>query len=136
MKIDYKAQLPDEDSFFALFATTGWNDEVTKSKEELFWSITNSWYVVTAYNGDELVGFGRIVSDGYLHAIIADMIIAPLYKNKGIGTEILRLLVEEIKEREVTNIRLFTTSENKGFYAKNGFVECSGDMQGMEYPQY
>lgn len=133
MEIDYKAQLPDEDSFFELFATTGWNDEVAKSREELFWSITNSWYVVTAYRGDVLVGFGRIISDGYLHAIIADMIIAPEYKNQGIGKEILKLLVQEAQKQEVTYIRLFATAENRPFYLKNGFGDCSDGLLGMEY---
>jgi len=133
MKIDYKAQLPDEDSFFELFATTGWNDEVAKSREELFWSITNSWYVVTAYKDEELVGFGRIISDGYLHAIIADMIIAPVYKKQGIGKEILKLLVQEAKAQEIVNIRLFATNDNRTFYLKNGFIDCSDSLLGMEY---
>lgn len=133
MNIEYIARLPDEDSFFDLYATTGWNEEARKSKEELFWSVTNSWYVVTAYNGEELIGFGRILSDGYLHAVIADMIIAPRYQKKGIGKRILELLVQEAQEREIDNIRLFSTKGNKDFYLKNGFEECPEDIPGMRY---
>ncbi len=133
MKINYTTELPEEDSFFALFETTGWNKKGRKSKEELFWAITNSWYLVSAYHKKELVGFGRIISDGYLHAFIVDMIIAPEYQTKGIGKEILKRLVKEALDSEIIDIQLFAAKDKKEFYLKNGFVERPGDAPGMQY---
>lgn len=131
MKIEYKTQLPDEDSFFKLFETTGWSSK--KSKEELFWAINNSWYVVSAFKGKELIGFGRIISDGYLHAFITDMIITPKYQKKGIGKEILKRLVKEALDNDIHDIQLFSTKDKKEFYLKNGFVERPDDAPGMQY---
>lgn len=133
MKIDFTTELPDEDSFFALFETTGWNEEAKKSKEELFWAINNSWYVVSAYKGKELIGFGRIISDGYLHAFIVDMIIDPKYQSKGIGKEILSRLVNEARKNDIEDIQLFSAEGKKDFYVKNGFEERPDNAPGMQY---
>jgi len=133
MKIKYTTDLPSEDSFFQLFETTGWNEKAKKSKEELYFAIVHSWYVVSAYQGVELVGFGRIISDGYLHAFITEMIIAPQYQKKGIGKQILEKLVAEALENEINDIQLFSAKDKKEFYLKNGFVERSPDAPGMQY---
>jgi len=37
--IKYSDELPDIDSFFELFESTGWNDKYKKSKEQLFHAI-------------------------------------------------------------------------------------------------
>lgn len=44
---------------------------------------------MAAYDGSRLVGFGRVVSDRVLHAMIYDMIVLPGYQGKGIGTMVL-----------------------------------------------
>jgi len=132
MKIDFTTELPDEDSFFSLFETTGWNKS-RKTKEELFWAINNSWYVVSAYKGKELIGFGRIISDGYLHAFIVDMIIDPKYQQKGIGKDILVRLINEARANDIEDIQLFSAKGKKEFYLKNGFVERTDDAPGMQY---
>jgi len=131
MKIDYRTELPDEDSFFRLFETTGW--ESKKSKEELYWAINNSWYVVSAFRGKELIGFGRIISDGYLHAFITEMIITPAYQKKGIGKEILKRLVQEALDNDIYDIQLFAAEDKKEFYLKNGFIERPDEAPGMQY---
>ena len=39
--------------------------------------IANSWYSLSAYDGNKLVGFGRVVTDGILYAMIYDLVFAP-----------------------------------------------------------
>jgi len=39
------------------------------------------------------VGFGRIVTDGILHAMVYDLITDPEYQGSGVGSEVLRMLV-------------------------------------------
>jgi len=53
--------------------------------DQLHQALQHSWYSVSAYDGDRLVGFGRAISDGMLHALIAEMIILPGYQGRGIG---------------------------------------------------
>lgn len=61
-------------------------------------AIENSWYSISAYNKEELIGYGRVISDGVHHALIVDLIIAPKYQSKGIGSEILRRLLKKMYE--------------------------------------
>ena len=86
--IEYRAGAPEEQQFFALFETTGWNANYQATPQELSHMLANTWYMLAAYDGERLVGFGRVVSDLVLHAMIYDMIVAPDYQGQGIGGEI------------------------------------------------
>ncbi len=77
MNITYQHSLPDEAQFAALFETTGWNDKYHCQPQELYEALQKSWHAVSAYDGERLVGFGRAISDGILHAFIVEMIVAP-----------------------------------------------------------
>jgi ribosomal protein S18 acetylase RimI-like enzyme len=133
MKISYKREIPCKDDFFQLYETTSWNEKSRKTKENLFDAITNSWYSLSAYHNNQIVGYGRVISDGFLHAFIVDLIIAPSYQCKGIGKEILHQLVAKILDNSIYDIQLFCAKGKKGFYIKNGFQERSKDAPGMQY---
>ncbi len=132
MEIDYRAQLPDREQFFALFETTGWNNEYQATPDELVRMLANSQYMVTAYDGEKLVGFGRVVTDGVLHAMIYDMIVHPAYQTHGIGTNILSMLVAWCREMRIRDVQLFCARGKRSFYEKNGFVARSEDAPGMQ----
>ncbi|MFC1563740.1 GNAT family N-acetyltransferase [candidate division KSB1 bacterium] len=132
MEIRYSTELPDKDQFFLLFETTGWNEEYLITKEELFEAAKNSWYTVSAYNEDKLVGFGRMISDGILHSLIIDLIVSPSCKRKGIGSEILKILVEKCRTNQVRDIQLFCARDVEEFYLKHGFVKRPDNAPGME----
>ncbi len=107
MNLSYEARLPAAEEFFALFATTGWNDEYHLTAEELHAAISLSWHALSVYKGTRLIGFGRVVSDGVLHAMIYDLIVLPEYRGKGIGAEILRRLVETCRDAGIRDVQLF-----------------------------
>ncbi|PQL90483.1 GNAT family N-acetyltransferase [Apibacter adventoris] len=132
MEIEYTNKIPDINSFFSLYETTGWNDK-NRTKEELFQAINKSWYILSAYYDENLIGFGRIISDGRLHAFIVDLIISPNFKKQKIGTEILHRLTNEILKEGITDIQLFCAKGKKNFYLKNNFSERPNDAPGMQY---
>jgi len=107
MNIDYTTNLPDKDQYFKLFESTGWNKEYNLDKEQVFETLLNSWYMICAYKDDKLVGFGRIISDGIMHALILDMIILPEFQNNGIGSIILDKLKEKCILHNIRDIQLF-----------------------------
>lgn len=133
MEIEYSDRIPNADSFFALYASTGWDEEKTKTKELLYDAIKNSWYIVSAFSNEALIGFGRVISDGKLHAFIVDLIISPEYKLKGIGTEILVRLLNQTKNAGINDIQLFCAKDKKEFYLKNNFIERPENAPGMQY---
>lgn len=61
MPIEYKAEIPDADSFFILYRTTGWDKDEKKQKEQLYEAIKNSWYMISVYSEDKLIGCGRML---------------------------------------------------------------------------
>ena len=132
MEIAYRAELPPREEYFELFNTTGWNKEYRVSAEELEFVNKNSWYVVSAYHGEKLVGFGRVITDYLLHAMIYDMIILPGYQNQGIGTRILEMLVRKCKEHHIRDIQLFCAEGKRVFYEKNSFQARPDDAPGMQ----
>lgn len=66
--------------------------------------------MICVYDKERLAGFGRILCDGVVHALILDMIAHPEYQRKGIGSRIPKFMVKEcIRHR----IRVFNFSAPK-----------------------
>ena len=133
MTISYRTELPATDQFAALYATTGWNSEHPLSRAELAKALEASWYAVSAYDGARLVGFGRVVGDGVMYAMIHDMIVVPEYQGQGIGAHILQMLVDTCLRANIRDIQLFSARGKRQFYEHHGFVVRPDDGPGMQY---
>jgi GNAT superfamily N-acetyltransferase len=131
--IDFVEQKPDPVDFLDLLETTGWNDVYKATVEDLRMALNHSWYTVTAYDAGQLVGFGRVVSDGVLYGVIYDMIVRPSHKGQGIGTEILNRLTAKCQAAGLRDIQLFSAKGKSAFYGHHGFVERPQDAPGMRY---
>jgi GNAT superfamily N-acetyltransferase len=133
MTIHYRTDFPAPDALWTLFLTTGWNDEYHLSREELHRAVNNSWYTIAAYAGDRLAGFGRLVSDGVLHAMVYELITDPEFQNQGIGTAILDGLLKKCHESRIREIQLFSAKGKRSFYERRGFSVRPADSPGMQY---
>ena len=133
MQIEYQTSAPIQKELFALYETTGWNREYLVAPEELVKAVKNSQFMVAAYDGVRLVGFGRVLTDGVLHAMLYDMIVHPDYQGRGIGTNILGMLVKWCNDSHIRDIQLFCARGKSAFYGKSGFNPRPGDAPGMSY---
>lgn len=131
--LDFQTALPEQRGFYELFITTGWNEKYQLNSNELYQALKNSWYLISVYNENSLVGFGRIICDGWVHALVLDLIVHPGYQNKGIGGQILDRLVKKCKQHQIRDIQLFSAKGYAGFYEKRGFKKRTDDAPGMEY---
>ena len=99
----------------------GWLD---LDKEQTERGLSGSLYALVAYDGDEPVGIGRIVGDG-IYNIICDVVVAPSYQGKGIGTEIVNRLLEYLESRTPVNgrssVQLIAEKGKEPFYERFGF---------------
>ena len=120
MKIRYTNEIPNHDDLFKLYDYDGWNDFLNLSKETLHQAMVQSWYVISAYNQDQLIGTGRIISDGLINAYLCGLIVHPKFRNQGIGSEIVRQLVNKSNEGNL-HIQLFSEEKNAPYYEKLGF---------------
>jgi ribosomal protein S18 acetylase RimI-like enzyme len=78
--------------------------------------------VVVAYFGDELVGFGRMISDQTYYGTIWDVAVTPEMQGRRIGSRIIAKLLQRARSRKLTMVGLFTASHNRDFYERLGFT--------------
>jgi len=132
MTISIETQPPEPRSYHELFETTGWNAEYCATPEELDLANRSSWYVVAAYAAERLVAFGRVVSDGVLHAMIFDMIVRPEYQRTGLGSQVLSKLLARCREARIRDVQLFCARGKTAFYLRHGFEARPDDAPGMQ----
>lgn len=105
-----------------LFLKEQWNDFF--DLEEVALHLRTALHVVTAWRGDELVGYGRLDGDGRIWVEISDVLVKSEYQGQGIGTEIVRRLVDYIKKLNVYHIQVEPISDREvHLYGKFGFTE-------------
>jgi len=125
--------MPAVMDYLTLVESTGWPGIAEKGPRKMSEALAGSWYIVCAYDGDRLVGSGRVVSDGAHQALICDLIVLPEYQGKGIGSEILTRLLKKCREHDITMVSLFAAQGKGGYYKRFGFEERPHDAPGMRW---
>lgn len=128
----YTTELPSAEAFFHLFRTTGWHERHRLTAADLASALPRSWYAVSCYDGDRLVGFGRLLSDGAYQCFVCDMIVLPQYQRRGIGSEVLRRLLEHCRSAGIGWVQLTAAQGRSGFYERFGFRARPDDAPGMQ----
>lgn len=120
MKMEYTTKLKSQKDLYLLYECLGWNSFIKLNEEQLTRAMELSFYVIYAYDEEKLVGTGRVVSDGVINAYICGLGVALEYRNKGIGTEISKRLVEYCENNNL-HIQLFCEKELISYYESKGF---------------
>ena len=109
-----------------LYQSVGWTNylERTGILEEAY---ANSLCVLGAYDSDRLVGIIRAVGDGRTIVFVQDIIVLPEYQRKGIGTKLLKAVMEKYKDVYQMELLTDNTEKTKAFYRSVGFT-ASDDM--------
>jgi ribosomal protein S18 acetylase RimI-like enzyme len=93
--------------------------------------IDGSARVVGLYSDGRLIGFTRTVTDGHVHAYLADVYVLEEHRGRGLGEELVRFSVEE---SPFAGCRwILHTADAHGLYRKFGFGEP--DERLMERPR-
>lgn len=129
--VTFSDRKPNAETYLALFETTGWNAMYRCTAAELEDSLRHSWHVISAHHDRTLVGAGRLVSDGVLYAVVFDMIVTPDWQGRGVGSEILRRLLERCNVAGIRDVLLFAARGTEGFYRRHGFVPRAQNAPGM-----
>jgi len=131
MDVEFKASLPKKEEFIELHRTTGWNAQGLYTDDQLFQAISNSWYAVSVYSNDQLIAFGRIISDGIYQTLICDVIVHPIYQKQGLGKMVVEKLLDKCKAEDIKWVQLFSAKGKQEFYKKVGFKERELEAPGM-----
>ena len=84
--------------------------------------LANSDVIVSIWNGNEIVGFGRALSDGVYRGVLWDIVIDKNHQGKGFGKLIVKSLLNSKKIKNTKKIYLMTTNK-KLFYSQIDFKE-------------
>jgi len=76
-----------------LYGKNNWV-EYTNEPNSLFSGIRQSLDKIGAYDEDKLVGLIRTVGDGKTIVYVQDILVLPTYHRKGIGSNLLQLIVD------------------------------------------
>lgn len=133
MKIEIRSGIPESASLWDVFLSAGWNGEYNLTETEYYTTALESRFIVSAYSGEKLIGYGRIAADGIMHAMIYDLIVLPEYRGYGAGSEILEKLIKLCREAGIKDIQLFCARGKREFYEKRGFAARPADAPGMDY---
>nr|WP_026010873.1 GNAT family N-acetyltransferase [Paenibacillus sp. OSY-SE] len=128
MNIRYTDEVPSPDQIYCLYDCFGWNEFLKLSKVQLHQAMVQSWSVISAYDEDALIGTGRIISDGVMNAYLCGLVVHPDYQGQGIGSEIVRQLVEKSRQKNL-HVELFCTEELTNYYEKLGFDVFAAGMK-------
>ena len=106
------------ESIAALRRSVGWGG----MEAELRSPAMNDYLRVACYDGDKLVGFLGVVSNGVTDAYIQDVRVPPDYPGRGIGTGLMNRAMERLKHDRIYMISvIYGGEELRPFYEKFGF---------------
>jgi ribosomal protein S18 acetylase RimI-like enzyme len=83
---------------------------------------------VTAWQGDSLVGYVNIATDGGSHAFVLDTTVHPDLRRRGIGQELVRVALEEARAAGMAWMHVDHEPHLEGFYRGCGFVPTTAGL--------
>lgn len=118
-----------------LFLSVRW--AVGKYSDRLYKALMNSSRVISAWDGDNLVGLIRVMDDSELVCFINYVLVHPDYQGHGIAGYLLEMVKAAYKTYLYINV-MIGDSKNAPFYEKHGFKvkENSLLMQYRNVPKY
>ena len=127
MQITYREsqELPAE-KVLALYKANQWS--AADKPELLLKALRNSHGLVSAWDGDALIGLGNAISDGYLVVYYPHLLVLPSYQRKGVGYGIMQQLMSRYKGFHMHI--LVADGQAIDFYKKVGF-ERAGKSESM-----
>jgi len=109
------------DQVVELYQEFGWWKESVANRQSIPKLIKGSFCFYAAFDGDRLVGMGRVLSDGVSDGLIHDVIVRSEYRGRGIGRELVRRLTQHCRDKKLEWIALIAAPETEGFYQELGF---------------
>ena len=124
----------NEQEILPLYESVGWVS-YTNRPQMLQEAYLHSLKIYAAYVENKLVGIIRVVGDGSSVVFVQDLLIYPEYQRQGIGTALLKMIMEEY--RDVYQLHLLTENTEKtiAFYKSLGFI-MDTDIECRAFSKY
>ncbi|MDF2910790.1 MAG: N-acetyltransferase [Sporolactobacillus laevolacticus] len=87
-------------------------------------ALLQSLDVVSAWDGEQLIGLIRVVGDGSSIIYIQDILVLNAYQNRGIATQLMQQILKKYKNVRQKVLLTEEAADVRHFYEKNGFQSC------------
>jgi len=117
----FEGRIPTVEEFIALRADAGWH---LPPADVIARGLKKTIFAICALDASgKVIGMGRVVGDGDLQLFITDVIVHSDWQERGIGTEIMKLILKRINEicSPGTMINLCAARGKESFYERLGF---------------
>ena len=114
----------NEPEILNLYDRVGWT-AYTSRPDILRNGFENSLYTLAAYQEDRLIGIIRTVGDGHTIVFIQDLLVLPEYQRKGIGSALVRRVLERFGHVRQIELATDNAPETIAFYESVGFRKMS-----------
>ena len=119
--MEYRKNVLCYEDYCELRESVGWP---LWAEEQVRSALANSACTVIAVDQGKTVGMGRLIGDG-LYYIAADIVVRPDYQKRGIGTNIMKLLLAYAEEKTPdhgrSSVQLIAEKGKEPFYETLGF---------------
>ena len=95
--------------------------------EEIRVMLENTDYYFSAWDGNRLIGFARVLTDRVYRATLWDVVVHTDYQKRGVGEELVNRILSHSVLSKVEKFWL-NTRDKFGFYEKFGFVRSDQGM--------
>ncbi len=111
-----------------LLRQTGWANQ--RSIEGLEKMLEGTPLTLGAWKGDRLIGFVRVMTDGIYRALIDDVVVEESKRGTGIGSELMRRVVDRLVEVEEVFLRC--GKQVVPFYERHRFERSNGVIMDLK----
>jgi ribosomal protein S18 acetylase RimI-like enzyme len=108
----------DPAQLLQLYACAPW--AARRTADQIREMLLHTDLAVSVWDGERLVGFGRVLTDYVYRASIWDVIVHPQYQGRDIGTHIIERILHHPDLKQVELFWL-CTRDKQAFYEKLGF---------------
>lgn len=103
-----------------IYEANGWSS--ARQPQTLYDALLNSHSLVSAWDGERLVGIGNAISDGFLVVYYPHLLVHPEYQGQGIGKKMMEILKTRYEGFHMH--MLVADGEAISFYKKCGFTKA------------
>jgi GNAT superfamily N-acetyltransferase len=106
----------------------------TTTREQAKKSLDNQICSIVAIKNGQIIGIGRLIGDAAIYWCIVDVWVLPEYQGKGIGSNIVKALIQYVNENSFSgssvSLFLMSAKDKEGFYDRLGFKRRPNEWEG------
>ncbi|XCP85159.1 GNAT family N-acetyltransferase [Roseburia hominis] len=110
----------NKEEILPLYISAGWTN-YANNPDRLEKAYQNSLLKIGAFDDGHLIGIIRVVGDGESIIFIQDILVLPEYQRNGVGTRLLRAVMERYPSVYQMELMTDNTEKTVAFYKSLGF---------------